>query len=385
MRSELIRWPARTLALLLALAGCAEPERATPREIVHPVAENLLSANARALGVLRLDSARVQALPFAGADQLGERTYGASTGSEQEVFGEIVSAELLSSGRVLLLDASSGLIRVLGATGVNGVVGGLGEGPGELMEPTRLFAHRDSLLVLDAERSLHVFAMANGALPTYVRTMRLPFAVEDACSTPQGVLVLAAAIMRGDDGRPTLDPSRGSLHRLDADGQVVTSFHVPYRATSATVVRALLAGRLLCSPSDGTITVAYSSLGEVHHLTADGELVWMTRLPQHSYPPLREDPGGAVGPVRDFRGPIDQLRHLASYGDSLLVVSITTRRVTESGRASTHRLGILQRHDGTFLGDYADETIASVLFGTSSQFLLYRDLPFPTVSVRGVR
>jgi hypothetical protein len=374
--------PTLTLALL---AACAEPERATPREIVHPVAEHLLSTNARALGVLRLDSARVQALPFAGADALGERTFGASTGSEQEVFGEIVSAELLPSGRLLLLDASSGLIRVLGATGVSGVVGGLGEGPGELMEPTRLFSHRDSLLVLDAERALHVFAMAEGGLPRYVRTMPLPFAVEDACSTPQGVLVLAAPIMRGDDGRPALGPSRGSLHRLDADGQVVTSFHVPYRATSATVVRALLAGRLLCSPSDGTITVAYSSLGEVHHLTADGELVWMTRLPQHSYPPLREDPGGAVGPVRDFRGPIDQLGHLAGYGDSLLVVSITTRHITEAGRSSTHRLGILQRHDGTFLGDYADETIASVLFGTSSQFLLYRDLPFPTVSVRGVR
>lgn len=228
--------PTLTLALL---AACAEPERATPREIVHPVAEHLLSANARALGVLRLDSARVQALPFAGADELGERRFGASTGSEQEVFGEIVSAELLPSGRVLLLDASSGLIRVLGATGVSGVVGGVGEGPGELIEPTRLFSHRDSLLVLDAERSLHLLTLAEGALPTYVRTVPLPFAVEDACSTPQGVLVLAAPIRRGDDGRPALDPSRGSLHRLDADGQVVTSFHVPYRATSATVLRAL--------------------------------------------------------------------------------------------------------------------------------------------------
>lgn len=141
---------------------------------------------------------------------------------------------------------------------------------------------------------------------------------------------------------------------------------------------------MLCSRSDGTITVAYSGLGEVHHVAADGGVRWITRLPDHSYPPIREDPTGTVGPSSDFRGTFDRVRHLASYGDSLIVVSISSRAMFEPGRPTTHRLAILRRRDGAFLGYRTDDAVAGLLSGDDDRFLLYGELPYPVVTVRRV-
>jgi len=371
------------LTVLTVLSACTDtaPCRAVT---LHPVADNLLSANRDILSVPRVDQDFIDAQPFAAANERAQRVFGREKGSELEAYGDVASAEILSTGHVVLLDRRDRLIRVVDESDVGVAAGGLGQGPGEFVEPITLFSHRDSLFVLDRARAVHVFAMPEGSKPAYARTVRLPFEAEDACRTSRGLLVLAPPITSGATGSPELNPAGASLHRLDGDGLVLESFHVPYRSTSPAVVQSLYAGRMLCSPADGTITVAYSSLGEVHHLSADGDVRWITRLPNHSYPPLREDPNGTVGPSADVRGAIDQVRHIARYGDSLLVVSVTSTAVFEPGRPTTTRLGVMRRLDGAFLGYYTDETVAGLIYGDSEQFLLYRDSPHPAVTLRRV-
>lgn len=361
------------------LVSCEERGENVDIETRHPVADQLLSSTSGRL----VSSASIReqsALNILLAGRSGDQRFGDEDGDSSAVFGDLVDGTVLLDGRILLLDGSFGLVRILGSGGRGGVVGGFGEGPGTFVEPTVLVVRDDSLVVVDRSRALHVLTLPQAGLPSWVRSTRLSIEVEDACSMNGNLLALAPPLSYPGNGPPELREDLGVLHWLDGEGTVTASFHVPYRTTSTVVSQSFASGRLLCDAKTQSIVVALSSLGEIHRLSATGEVHWIARLPDYSYPPLVERSTGTVGPARDFSGPIDQVRKVAQFADSLLIVSITSTAVFEPGRPRTHRLVVLRSSDGVLLGQIAAEDVAAVLFGSSSEALVYRDLPYPQVT-----
>jgi hypothetical protein len=369
-------------ALQAALAACGEAGR-DDTVVRHPVPDSLLSTVSGRLSASNSDPTPSTFLSlFTRRDD--DQRFGMEKGLASDVFGAIVSAEVLPDGRVVLLDASYGLVRVHSGSEIGITFGGLGEGPGSFVEPVKLVSHGDTLYVLDRARTLHVLSLPRQGAPAWARTVRLPLDAEDACFSSRGLIALAPPVSFRGGGAPDFTPNSGVLHRLSADGEVLESFYVPYRTDSRAVAQSFSAGRLLCNFGDGSVTIGFSSLGEVHHLSKNGETRWITRLPDYSYPPLEERPNGTVGPARDYRSSIDQVSSISLFADSLIVASVTSTAVFQPGRPVTHRLAILRRRDGTFLGYYADESVSAVLFGSTRETLIYRDFPYPEVSRRGM-
>ncbi len=367
------------LAVLSTLVACGGHSDAPHVALRHPIPDSLLSAST---GVAAREVEDTTSSPFATllAERSTDVRYGLATGDDREVLGEVLDGVILPDGRAALLDGSHGFVRLYDGGVVEAPIGGLGEGPGFFTEPTTLFVRADSLVVLDLARAVHVLASPRESASAWVRTTRLAFEAEDACFVGETMIALAPPALYEEGAAPRFLPDAGVLHRLDADGQRLESFHVPYRTSSRVIAQSFASGKLLCDAADESITVALSNLGEVHRVAASGEVRWITRLPGYSAIPLEERSSGTVGPAREFRAPVDRIRNIARVTDSLLVVSITSTAMFEPGRPRTHRLAVLRRRDGAFLGHVADERIAAVLYGSATEALVYRDLPHPEVT-----
>ncbi len=178
------------------------------------------------------------------------------------------------------------------------------------------------------------------------------------------------------------------IHELDSEGELVRSFSVPYRFGNDVDVGLLFSeGRIECSEANGgRIWAAYSALGEIHALSPRGELQWIARLDDVSYPDVIQVPGASIGSDPTQTDLVETIIGINLIDPSVLVVQVqSTVRVSVDPpvRERAFRTYLLDPWTGGFLAGF--EADYSVLGGGYGKAVLYREDPYPAVSIRPVR
>ena len=224
-------------AVLLAILGPAAP--AWGQE--HPQAE-LLVREIAPTDTLKLIGARGAPVlaPAAGARML---TFGALDGEEHEILGGVTAVAVTPDGRLLVLDESSSVVRILGPEGQYlGSVGRAGRGPGDFFHARSMAVDaRGNLYVGDLLRRVQRFRPdGTGFTLDTVLTIRVS---PDALCIMDSTLVVHAA-------NPAVP---GLIHLHDLQGRHLRSFGEVYRSKSEIINVHAMMGRIACLPRAGLI------------------------------------------------------------------------------------------------------------------------------------
>lgn len=139
-----------------------------------------------------------------------------------EVLGEVRDVALAAGGRAWILDRGRREVLLLdGGWNLASVIGGAGEGPGELYDPVAIevLADPEVLVVVDRERAiLQRFAAADDWRE--MERVRLPFRPSDACEV-QGLLAItgfadsaAVHLIEPHSGEVTTSIAASSLQEM---------------------------------------------------------------------------------------------------------------------------------------------------------------------------
>ena len=393
-----------TLAVsLILLSGCfadpADEWYKGPNVLAHPISDSLLSSTLE-LRVRSVTFDDIQALSgevspwmplLAVFDSAG--AIGVMSGSPDYTFGVLSDAIVLSDGRVAVLDESYGLVRLFSPDLTpRGTLGATGDGPGEFADPVALFGSGDRIAVVNRQGSrLEGFSHAFSPQGDAVTTDRLGIDVvflSDVCETSRG-LVAVGTRMLGTVADELV--AEEYVHRIDGEtGQVISSLPAPY-AHGGDLDVAITFGEelhLTCdAEKEGWLWVAHGLLGEVHALDLDGGVRWITILTDVSFPDVMQLPGQSIGLHPEQSQLLEYISGLSILDQSTLAVQVTSMRRTSrgssAGRSMSYRTYLLDRLSGELVG--GAEGIHRVIGGGFGRAIVYRDSPFPSISlVQGV-
>jgi hypothetical protein len=243
---------------------------------------------------------------------------GIDASPETQFFG-IAAAGLLPTRKVLLIDRVSRELRVFDSLGrFDFSTGGPGEGPGEYGVPSRFWTRADTVYVWDfGLRRLSILG-PEGTFHGTVRPDRLGRNAEVLTVFSDGTFLIKTFGM-GESG-PGLQTTQIHLTRFSGAGEFIDSLPSHPFTVMERVSDSIIAGGLLFSPStetaggSGSYWVGYGDQPELRHISADGELLQITRWEQDPvavspvdedryYDDLieRADPGRA-GMIENLRG-----------------------------------------------------------------------------------
>jgi hypothetical protein len=299
-------------------------------------------------------------------------TIGQRSGQEAYVLGEILGAVTSETG-LLLVDGSYMNVRQFDWDGhAAGQIGGEGHGPGEFFLPRSIMLLGSTdLYVADSNYRIHHFRQVNGAWQ-YRRSLQMDFVVYDLCAM-RGRLYASGVRM----GAPE------SIHELTTEGEVVNSFGVFYRTPSFMMLDRIMRDVMLdCSAERGLIAAAAPQLPDIQLFSADGELVWVARLPAWHFPAFTEPQPGTT---RADRSGIDSLKIVKTIQfipKSTLLVQV------QAWSMADRRQNIDSASVYTFLLDVTSGRSEQsrvawpvTLGATASHLLTYSDEPFPQVQL----
>ncbi len=383
-----------TLVCLWALgfSGCDGRSRTQSAAVLtHIVRDSLLSSHlyGEAVPTIWIGEAVLPewAAPLADFDR-GAR-FGSADGSDgAPLIGELGAAAIARDGTVALLDQSFGLVRFISSSAEEiSVLGGFGDGPGEFVGPSSVFNLDDAGIgVLDPEGG-RIEILDIGGEPNGSKRVLMPIVgASDACLVGRDIFALGLRVTGLGTGEESVD-TPSTIHQLSGDGELVGSFHVPYAFVSDPMIGLVYSvGQLACSEDseDFTIWAAYSFLGEIHALTPDGAVKWITSIGDLEYPnQLQSGQSLRMDPIQSRR--IEYVSHISLVARNVLAVQVTSRHVEEAFVAPvfSYRTYLLDPETGAYLAGF----IAShrVIGGRSGIAVLYRDDPFPEVAIVEVR
>ncbi len=411
------------LALLavVPLAACDSVIHGGVRQEIVPTRDSLLSSHTT-VPVHEAVYSAGRALPsnlaplavFDTTRAVGEAGTGdKGEGSNPLVFGSLSDAVVDHRDDILLLDPQYGRIRVFDdSLRPLGSFGRSGKGPDEFVNPQALlWLSRDVLGVYDpgAARIERFRRSGERFEPMDPTPLVVPPWPHDACGADdhifvRGVLLSWAgglvtidslAQMRKSGTRPTLGfVPDGFVHVLDETGRRLRSFSMPYRGIQdpAMASQIVTQGGIACAP--GRVWVAYGILGEVHALTAEGKLLWITRISDLDFPGYlwqwsartgkRLSPTGGLNVDRragDYN--TDFIRRLTLLSPNVLAVDVVREhygsRAQRYRRSFSHRTYLLDARTGEPLG--AVKANDQILGGGHGLAVLYQEDPFPRVEV----
>jgi hypothetical protein len=405
--------------------GYVHPQFGAPLHvIVHPQRERLLSSS-RGAPVVPVRSTppdrSVQPLLQALGGFDASRALGAADGAPERTLGRIVAGGFLSDGRLALVDRDHASLRLVDRQlEPVGMIGGAGDGPGELRRPVDLAEDgAGRLLVLNVAGGQARLERFRRDGDGFAFDRRLPLrllAASSICVLGHRVFINGVSIRPDSDaatgdGEP-LPASPAFVHEIDGDGRIVRSFSAPYPApferrrelagrplddaTHASLAMDLdvlmhfANARMACDAGEGgRVWIAYTELGEVHLHGADGELRWIARIDDFDALALHQSTyahGPAVGgdPTRGLPMTTDRVSDVTLLADDVLAVQVArTTMQPDRSRTTTWRTWLLGARTGRALGSFdADHR---VLASRAGQALLYREALHPQVVVVPVR
>ena len=391
LRTVEISWLALVLVML---GGCQEyrdPADAwaeDPDAIVHPVKDSLLSSIANVpvffLSIDDRPNPKATGLIAALADFGKDSVFGQFDGPVDSVLGELIDATVLSNGEIAVLDRNYGLVRLFSpAMKPRTVLGGFGEGPGEVEDPVAIFEHpRGWITVVDADGvRLERFSLERPEGNTERSPLPVYWAY-DGCGIGDRSFVVGTNVAFDFEQRTANLLSPGVVHELDLAGELVNSFAIPYsNMREYEVSSAYGMAYLECEDTQqgGRIWVAYSILGEVHSMDTSGELHWIARLSDLRYPNLIQTPT-AMGMDPEQTELIEFITNISLLSDSVLAIHVTSvRRFSRTERDTSVRTYLLEKETGQFLGGFRGSH--QVLGGGQGQAVLYEASPHPQISL----
>lgn len=409
-RRSMILSTLRRALLALALASLACGGEGA-REVVHPLAEELLS-NSDSVQLRLLTSSDTPTAGLRGALSTFDSTRAigvlGGTDSTDYLFGELVDAEVDRDGKVLLLDAQFGHLRIFSPDlKPVQVLGKLGKGPGEFVGPkTLIWLSPDEIGVFDPKaarierfRNNGVNYEPSGTLNLYSMPITYETCGADGRVFAQGIRLsiegkaVTRTSMRQVDWRQAVVSMAGFVHEFGATGEVLRSFSVPYEGMSNITLANYYteAGGIACVP--GRVWVAYGQLGEIHALTDSGELLWIAKVsdlrnPGHVFRYSARGqslPGsGAINvDMRAGNYSIEWIDRISLLSKRVLAADVLVRHIGDPSDqypvSYKHRTYLLDARDGTQLGAFSKAHW--ILGGNHGKAVLYREDPFPQVAV----
>lgn len=316
-----------------------------------------------------------------------EGAVGQLEGSDDEVLGKLVDGAVTADGKVAILDASYGVVRLFTRDlKPRGRLGGFGGGAGEVADPLGLFRAGPGWVgVVDgAGRRIEYFPLAPSSSSARPGIRIGVSRVFDTCQISDRLFALGL-VLADTQGLNELT-NVALVHELNATGAVKSSFSEPYPPIRHPLVADIYAiGRLACDHvGGGRIYAAYSMLGEVHAMSSDGDLVWIAQLSDFQQPRQRHVAGRSIGvdPEQDILR-IDYIEHLALLSPQVLALTVRSR-VRESLRSSSwnvvHVTYLIDAVSGELVEHLQGDVM--VIGGGNGHAILYREVPHPQVVVR---
>lgn len=313
-----------------------------------------------------------------------EAAVGELDGAPEIVFGSLIDGAVLATGDVVLLDTDYGALRVFSdSLEPRSIVGTFGDGPGEFLDPTAVFAMGDAVVgVVDrAGRRIERFSFeSSGAGPSG----RVPLGVQnsyDACY--RGGRLIATGLLPTALAHTARD-SPELVHEVDlAGGELVRSYSSPYDHLSDPLVVDIFGiGLVDCEDEpDGGIWVAYPFLGEVHAFDGEAGLRWITRLTDmklRRYVRTEHSIGIHLGDATT----VERIVSSSLIAPSVLAVQVESRTRGQgetSGWETSHRVYLLNTETGGLVDAF--EIKHRILAAGQGRVVLYRDRPFPRISL----
>ena len=262
----------RRSRLLFCVAFCAACRAS--EWVPHPRNDQLVATDAPVTeislqGEAGLPSAATSLVEDLSRASSGE-TLGLFEGAAALEFGSIRGVQRDPYGRIVVLDDQASELRVFteveGTFEIEGVVGGAGNGPGELQAPRGLRGSMDgSLLVFNRVGRVDRFASDKDGL-TWSGRRQFPASIEDVC-TIGDTLIISAVVP--DNGH--------TVHFMDEADQRIRSFGELYRTDNERLRRHIQRARVHCL-DDGGVLLAPLLLPELRRFSSTGDVRWRVHL-----------------------------------------------------------------------------------------------------------
>lgn len=314
--------------------GCDD----SPRQasvIWHPIEDSLSvdPEEAIAIGKEATVSANLTLKSFSRSlkQRVESLRIGALEGDSAYIFGHVADALFRPDGSIAVLDFQSSLVRVYGPDGTyRYMIGGAGEGPGEMDYPIALVAPtQHEMWVVEGARGIHRFQEVQGQLVFQDRVAIESFSVRDACASPGGVILHIPSHMA--DPRETQSRVAEVLFRYDDDGVEQSRFAVPYRYAPRLAAERMKRGFITCT-SSGSVILGFENQNRLDaYDLSDGHLLWHATFEGIAILPLREQhrPEGRVSVgtnAKDGGATYHYLLAVAGGIDSPVLVQFARRR-----------------------------------------------------------
>jgi hypothetical protein len=292
-----VRESRRTLALLILwsmAAGCGS-DGSPDAEERGEAGEGVTQAGDRDPDGLPAGVAG-DAWRLGGLELVGPvRTIEAFEDSADGYFADLILAQPLAGGRLLVVDRLLPAVLVMDESGgVTSRRGRRGQGPGELSEAASASASESEVWIIDLRNGwLQPFRVEADSLASLdpVRPPFLPETTGPGCLSDLGLWVAGV-----HSGR--------LFHAFDADGRPVRSMGDPFGGPDApgVVAEFVSQGPMVCAP-DGSFVAASYPLGVVRSYRPDGSLAWEVGLPDFTAMQVAaNDRGGVTLTVPEGRG-----------------------------------------------------------------------------------
>ena len=361
------------LFCIVFLASCRSSEW-----IPHPRSDQLVTGDPPTV----ISPERGAPLPRAAEMLVAEltavtagETLGLFEGSAALEFGSIRGIERDAAGRFVILDDQASELRVFveveGTFEVDAVLGGAGNGPGELQAPRGLGTGSDgALLVFNRVGQVDLFSSDGDGL-TWKGRRRFPGAIEDACAV--GDTLILSAVAR---------ENHHTVHVVDQDEQRIRSFAQLYRTENERLRRHIQRAQLECVDTHGGVLLAPLLLPELRRFSTSGELLWRTRLDglKSVYLAVNSSDGNvAVGTPEDGYHMTVGLHLEKSSGLIVWQVLFRERGARERGEDGTLLTYVVLLDSGE--GALVADDIPQIQFLDETAIVFSRRNPFPTARI----
>ena len=197
---------------------------------------------------------------------------GVNEGPDHEMLGDIVDVVHDSHGRLYLLDASTGTVRIFHADGsYAGSFGRAGRGPGEL-------EYAEALSVSDSG-TVAAVVTRRGVTVVFKRTERGDFIYRNNIDH-SGIVPDDGCIMNGHlylIGYKS--GTSGNIHKLSLEGELISTFGSLYKSRNTFVESSLtMRGQIACMERSGVVGAIKEQVPALTGYSEDGTVLWTVKF-----------------------------------------------------------------------------------------------------------
>ncbi len=297
-------------------------------------------------------------------------TIGRASGEKDEMFGEVTDVVQAIDGKVYVLDALNGTIKIYDRQArFVGSFGRPGNGPNELFYPVALDLSGDSLLlVAQKNRVVKTFSIDDAPRIEETAAFTLDFNPEDLCLMKGEIYVRG---YRADSTGP------GSvIHVYDLQGKEIRAFGEPYESEHAMMQRLLSAGgSVVCQASGRVVVTSYKYLPFIRAYTTSGERAWSARFADFQQVNVRMARSPSGSEELRFGRPVagmDFVQALAALPEGLLLAQVL--EIAEAGEPLLHSFLI---DPSVKTAAYAGDTLWPVKGAGGNSVFFATDTPYP--------